>query len=99
MRHRKAVMCGFPAPLGAWGDHETATRYEVRFGESVEETTRHIREAGAPKARALTVPPLRFPTAPCALDQGDLVARIVRYLVPPLLAWTVVIHVSSKGWL
>lgn len=46
LRYRKAVTYGFHALLGALGEHETATRYEVRFGESADETARHIREAG-----------------------------------------------------
>ncbi|WP_328469450.1 TIGR04013 family B12-binding domain/radical SAM domain-containing protein [Actinoplanes sp. NBC_00393] len=46
LRYRKAVTYGFHVLLGALGEHETATRYEVRFGENVEETARHIREAG-----------------------------------------------------
>jgi hypothetical protein len=46
LRYRKAVTYGFHALLGALGQHETTTRYEVRFGESTEETARHIREAG-----------------------------------------------------
>ncbi|GIE75547.1 B12-binding domain-containing radical SAM protein [Actinoplanes philippinensis] len=46
LRYRKAVTYGFHVLLGALGQHETATRYEVRFGESVEETAQHIREAG-----------------------------------------------------
>ncbi|MEV0900915.1 hypothetical protein [Actinoplanes sp. NPDC049802] len=44
--YRKAVTYGFHALLGALGEHETTTRYEVRFGEITEETARHIREAG-----------------------------------------------------
>ncbi|MBG0568541.1 TIGR04013 family B12-binding domain/radical SAM domain-containing protein [Actinoplanes aureus] len=46
LRYRKAVTYGFHVLLGALGEHETPTRYEVRFGETVEETARHIREAG-----------------------------------------------------
>ncbi|MFG1995508.1 TIGR04013 family B12-binding domain/radical SAM domain-containing protein [Actinoplanes sp. NPDC048988] len=46
LRYRKAVTYGFHVLLGALGEHETATRYEVRFGADVEETARHIREAG-----------------------------------------------------
>ncbi|GAA2327147.1 TIGR04013 family B12-binding domain/radical SAM domain-containing protein [Dactylosporangium salmoneum] len=46
LRYRKAVTYGFHVLLGALGEHETATRYEVRFGESVEETAQYIREAG-----------------------------------------------------
>jgi B12-binding domain/radical SAM domain protein len=46
LRYRKAVTYGFHVLLGALGEHETASRYEVRFGDSVEETARHIREAG-----------------------------------------------------
>jgi radical SAM superfamily enzyme YgiQ (UPF0313 family) len=46
LRYRKAVTYGFHVLLGALGQHETTTRYEVRFGENAEETARHIREAG-----------------------------------------------------
>ncbi|BEL07878.1 hypothetical protein Q0Z83_060690 [Actinoplanes sichuanensis] len=53
LRYRKAVTYGFHALLGALGQHETATRYEVRFGESVEETARHIREAAGVRTLVL----------------------------------------------
>ncbi|XVV09628.1 TIGR04013 family B12-binding domain/radical SAM domain-containing protein [Actinoplanes sp. CA-131856] len=46
LRYRKAVTYGFHVLLGALGEHETATRYEVRFGETVEATAEHIRAAG-----------------------------------------------------
>lgn len=46
LRYRKAVTYGFHVLWGPLGQHETATRYEVRFGENAEETARHIREAG-----------------------------------------------------
>jgi B12-binding domain/radical SAM domain protein len=45
LRYRKAVTYGFHALLGALGQHETATAYEVLFGESPEDTARHIRRA------------------------------------------------------
>jgi radical SAM superfamily enzyme YgiQ (UPF0313 family) len=53
LRYRKAVTYGFHALLGALGQHETATRYEVHFGENVEETARHIREAGGARTLVL----------------------------------------------
>jgi B12-binding domain/radical SAM domain protein len=53
LRYRKAVTYGFHVLLGALGQHETATRYEVRFGDSVEETARHIREAGGVRTLVL----------------------------------------------
>ncbi|MEV6350245.1 TIGR04013 family B12-binding domain/radical SAM domain-containing protein [Actinoplanes sp. NPDC051851] len=53
LRYRKAVTYGFHALLGALGEHETATRYEVRFGESAEEAARHIREAGTVRTLVL----------------------------------------------
>lgn len=53
LRYRKAVTYGFHALLGALGDHETATRYEVRFGTTVEETADHIRSAGDAKVLVL----------------------------------------------
>jgi hypothetical protein len=40
-----SVVHGFHLLRDALGRHETTTRYEVRFGESVEETARQIREA------------------------------------------------------
>jgi B12-binding domain/radical SAM domain protein len=46
LRYRKAVTYGFHALLGALGQHETTTGYDVQFGESAEETAQHIREAG-----------------------------------------------------
>lgn len=51
LRYRKAVTYGFHVLLGALGQHQSATRYEVRFGETVAETARHIREAVATGAR------------------------------------------------
>ena len=36
LRYRKAVTYGFHVLLGALGQHETATRYEVRFGDTDE---------------------------------------------------------------
>ncbi|MDR7278428.1 hypothetical protein [Catenuloplanes atrovinosus] len=53
LRYRKAVTYGFHALLGALGEHETATRYQVRFGESVEETARHVREAAGSRVLVL----------------------------------------------
>jgi hypothetical protein len=61
LRYRKAVTYGFHALLGALGQHETATRYEVRFGESVEETARHVREAGDVRTLVLWSSILRTP--------------------------------------
>ncbi|MEU4420204.1 TIGR04013 family B12-binding domain/radical SAM domain-containing protein [Actinoplanes sp. NPDC024001] len=53
LRYRKAVTYGFHVLLGALGEHETATRYEVRFGETIEETARHIRDAGETRTLVL----------------------------------------------
>jgi hypothetical protein len=53
LRYRKAVTYGFHALLGALGQQGTATRYEVRFGETVEETARHIREAAGVRTLVL----------------------------------------------
>ncbi|HEX5203829.1 MAG TPA: hypothetical protein VFW27_28215 [Actinoplanes sp.] len=39
--------------LGALGEHKTATRYEVRFGDGAEETARHIRESGGTRVLVL----------------------------------------------
>ncbi|WP_406107912.1 TIGR04013 family B12-binding domain/radical SAM domain-containing protein [Micromonospora globbae] len=45
LRYRKAVTYGFHVLLGALEEHETTTRYEVRFGETPEATAAHVREA------------------------------------------------------
>ncbi|WP_246635457.1 hypothetical protein [Actinoplanes hulinensis] len=63
LRYRKAVTYGFHALLGALGQHETATRYEVRFGEDVVSTAVHIREAVATGARVYVLWPFYSPDA------------------------------------
>ena len=47
LRYRKAVSYGFHALLGALETHETATRYEVQFTESVPATIQAIQTASA----------------------------------------------------
>jgi B12-binding domain/radical SAM domain protein len=46
LRYRKAVTYGFHALLGALGEHETATAYEVRFAETPAAVAEEIRAAG-----------------------------------------------------
>ncbi|WP_030440426.1 TIGR04013 family B12-binding domain/radical SAM domain-containing protein [Actinoplanes subtropicus] len=55
LRYRKAVTYGFHVLLGALGQHETATRYEVRFGETPEATAEHIRAGLADGVRTLVL--------------------------------------------
>ncbi|GID29549.1 TIGR04013 family B12-binding domain/radical SAM domain-containing protein [Paractinoplanes brasiliensis] len=55
LRYRKAVTYGFHVLLGALGQHETATRYEVRFGDTPESTAEHIRAALATGAKVLVL--------------------------------------------
>jgi B12-binding domain/radical SAM domain protein len=55
LRYRKAVTYGFHVLLGALEEHETTTRYEVRFGESPEATAEHIRSAAAAGAKVLVL--------------------------------------------
>ncbi|MBM2620927.1 TIGR04013 family B12-binding domain/radical SAM domain-containing protein [Actinoplanes sp. LDG1-06] len=55
LRYRKAVTYGFHVLLGALGEHETATRYEVRFGSTPEETAEHIRAGVDAGARVLVL--------------------------------------------
>ena len=55
LRYRKAVTYGFHVLLGALGEHETATRFEVRFGDTAESTAEHIRAARAEGARVLVL--------------------------------------------
>ncbi|MFC7272449.1 TIGR04013 family B12-binding domain/radical SAM domain-containing protein [Paractinoplanes rhizophilus] len=53
LRYRKAVTYGLHVLLGALGEHETDTRYEVRFGAGVEQTIEHIRAAGGTRVLVL----------------------------------------------
>jgi hypothetical protein len=55
LRYRKAVTYGFHVLLGALDEHRTATRYEVRFGESVGSTVVHIRKAVPTGSRVLVL--------------------------------------------
>ncbi|ROP27860.1 B12-binding domain/radical SAM domain protein [Couchioplanes caeruleus] len=55
LRYRKAVTYGFHVLLGALEQHETATRYEVRFGDTPEATAEHIHSALAAGARVLVL--------------------------------------------
>ncbi|SBT44377.1 TIGR04013 family B12-binding domain/radical SAM domain-containing protein [Micromonospora narathiwatensis] len=55
LRYRKAVTYGLHVLLGALEQHETSTRYEVRFGETPEATAAHIRAASASAARVLVL--------------------------------------------
>ena len=55
LRYRKAVTYGFHVLLGALEEHETPTRYDVRFGETPEATAAHIREAMGSAKRVLVL--------------------------------------------
>jgi hypothetical protein len=55
LRYRKAVTYGFHVLLGALEEHETATRFEVRFGDTEQSTAEHIRAAQAEGARVLVL--------------------------------------------
>lgn len=55
LRYRKAVTYGFHVLLGALEAHETATRYEVCFGETVESTVAHVHDALVAGARVLVL--------------------------------------------
>jgi hypothetical protein len=50
LRYREAVTYGFHALLGALETHETATRYEVQFAESLPATIDAIRAASAKRS-------------------------------------------------
>ncbi|HEX5203818.1 MAG TPA: TIGR04013 family B12-binding domain/radical SAM domain-containing protein [Actinoplanes sp.] len=55
LRYRKAVTYGFHVLLGALEQHETATRYEVRFGDTPESTAEHIQAALTAGAKVLVL--------------------------------------------
>lgn len=55
LRYRKAVTYGLHVLLGALEEHQTTTRYEVRFGETPESTADQITAALAAGARKVLV--------------------------------------------
>lgn len=55
LRYRKAVTYGLHALLGALEEHDTPTRYEVRFGNTPEATAEHIRSAAGTATRVLVL--------------------------------------------
>ncbi|WP_306205740.1 TIGR04013 family B12-binding domain/radical SAM domain-containing protein [Actinoplanes sp. RD1] len=55
LRYRKAVTYGFHVLLGALETHDTATRYDVRFANTPEETAAEIRAGVAAGARVLVL--------------------------------------------
>ncbi|MEV4706243.1 TIGR04013 family B12-binding domain/radical SAM domain-containing protein [Actinoplanes sp. NPDC049316] len=55
LRYRKAVTYGFHVLLGALEQHETTTRYEVRFGDTPESTAEHIQNALTTGAKVLVL--------------------------------------------
>ncbi|BFU43115.1 TIGR04013 family B12-binding domain/radical SAM domain-containing protein [Krasilnikovia sp. MM14-A1004] len=55
LRYRKAVTYGLHVLLGALEEHETATRYDVRFGDTAESTAQHIETALAEGATVLVL--------------------------------------------
>ncbi|ASW55347.1 TIGR04013 family B12-binding domain/radical SAM domain-containing protein [Plantactinospora sp. KBS50] len=69
LRYRKAVTYGLHALLGALGQHETGTRYEVLFGETPEATAEHIRAAVATGAPTLVLWSFYSPDAAGLADE------------------------------
>src|SRR4051794_41080801 len=55
LRYRKAVTYGFHVLLGALEEHETPTRYEVRFARSLDETVAEIESSVQRAPRVLVL--------------------------------------------
>ncbi|WP_430783336.1 TIGR04013 family B12-binding domain/radical SAM domain-containing protein [Actinoplanes sp. G11-F43] len=101
LRYRKAVTYGFHVLLGALGDHKTPTRYVVRFGENVEETARHIREAG--DARTLVLWSFYSPDAAALADELKQIRELadgpnVTHLAGGVHATAEPVQTLDAGW-
>ncbi|WP_199516860.1 TIGR04013 family B12-binding domain/radical SAM domain-containing protein [Nucisporomicrobium flavum] len=76
LRYRKAVTYGFHVLLGALEEHETATRYDVRFGDTPEATAEHIRTAIATGAKALVLWSFYSPDAAALAEELAHIRRL-----------------------
>ena len=85
LRYRKAVTYGFHVLLGALEEHETATRYDVRFGETPEATAAHIRDAMGSAKRVLVLWSFYSPDAAALAEE----LAAVRALADAPDAWEV----------
>ncbi|GAA0460158.1 B12-binding domain-containing radical SAM protein [Actinoplanes capillaceus] len=103
LRYRKAVTYGFHALLGALGQHETATRYEVRFGEDVESTAGHIREAAATGARVYVLWSFYSPDAAALAEELKQIRALadapsVTHLAGGVHATAEPVQTLDAGW-
>ncbi|MER7003369.1 TIGR04013 family B12-binding domain/radical SAM domain-containing protein [Dactylosporangium sp. NPDC000555] len=75
LRYRKAVTYGFHVLLGALEEHETATRYEVRFGDTPESTAEHVQAAHASGAKVLVLWSFYSPDAAALAEELAAIKR------------------------
>src|SRR5262245_57149466 len=76
LRYRKAVTYGFHVLLGALGQHETDTRFEVRFGETPEATAGHVKAGVEGGARVLVLWSFYSPDAAAMADELKLIRSL-----------------------
>lgn len=101
LRYRKAVTYGFHVLLGALGAHPTATRYDVRFGETPEETAQLIRAAG--DARVLVLWSFYSPDAAALAEELTLIRSLadgpnVTHLAGGVHATAEPVQTLDAGW-
>ncbi|GGN90403.1 B12-binding domain-containing radical SAM protein [Actinoplanes lobatus] len=103
LRYRKAVTYGFHALLGALGQHETATRYEVRFGEDVESAAAQIRDAVASGARVYVLWSFYSPDAAALAEELKQIRALadapnVTHLAGGVHATAEPVQTLDAGW-
>ncbi|GAA0487383.1 B12-binding domain-containing radical SAM protein [Paractinoplanes deccanensis] len=103
LRYRKAVTYGFHVLLGALGEHETATRYEVRFGETVAATAEHIRDAAATGAKVLVLWSFYSPDAAALAEELAHIKKLadgpnVTHLAGGVHATAEPVQTLDAGW-
>jgi B12-binding domain/radical SAM domain protein len=103
LRYRKAVTYGFHVLLGALGQHETATRYEVRFGDTPESTAEHIQAALATGARVLVLWSFYSPDAAALAEELKKIRELadgpnVTHLAGGVHATAEPVQTLDAGW-
>jgi B12-binding domain/radical SAM domain protein len=103
LRYRKAVTYGFHVLLGALEEHETATRYEVRFGETAAATAEHIRAAVDGGARVLVLWSFYSPDAAALADELKQIRALadsprVTHLAGGVHATAEPVQTLDAGW-
>lgn len=103
LRYRKAVTYGLHALLGALEEHQTSTRYEVRFAPTAEATTAEIESALGMASRVLVLWSFYSPDAAgIAAELAEVRARVdsprVCHIAGGVHATAEPVHTLDAGW-